>query len=239
MPKLGINIDHVATLRQARRGRLPDPVAAARICEKAGANSIVAHLREDRRHINDNDIRRLRKAIKTRFNLEMSIAEEIVKAACVIKPDQATLVPEKRQEITTEGGLNIIKNFNRVKKTTKRLQARGIVVSLFIDPQRKQIIKSAQTGAESIELHTGCYANAKTQNATLHELKKIKDSVALGKKLGLVVHAGHGLDYNNTKAIARINGIEELNIGHSIISEAIASGLSSAVKRMVKIARTQ
>lgn len=239
MPKLGVNIDHVATLRQARRGQLPDPVIAARICEKAGAHSIVAHLREDRRHINDNDIRRLRKTIKTRFNLEMSIAEEIIKIACAIKPDQATLVPEKRQEITTEGGLNIVKNFSRVKKATQQLQARGIVVSLFIDPQKEQIIRSAQTGAESIELHTGCYANAKTKETILKELKKIKNSVSLGKKLGLIVHAGHGLDYKNTKAIAQINGIEELNIGHSIISEAVFMGLSNAVKRMIRIARRQ
>ncbi|MCX5680755.1 MAG: pyridoxine 5'-phosphate synthase [Candidatus Omnitrophica bacterium] len=238
MPKLGVNIDHVATLRQARRDRHPDPIDAARVCEKSGAHSIVAHLREDRRHINDNDIKRLRKTVRTRLNLEMSINDEIVKIACAIKPDQATLVPEKRQEVTTEGGLDIVKNFHKIKKIISALQRKGISVSLFIDPEKKQIIKSKQAGAQSIELHTGCYANARTKKTIFNELKKIREAVLLGKKLGLIVNAGHGLDYQNTKAIAKIKGIEELNIGYSIISRSLFIGLPKAVKEMVKITRT-
>lgn len=237
MPKLGVNIDHVATLRQARRGSSPDPLDAARICEKAGAHSIVAHLREDRRHINDRDVKHLRRGVKIRFNLEMSINDDIVRIACAIKPDQATLVPEKRQEITTEGGLDIVKNFHRVKKVVSRLQKKGILVSLFIDPEKRQIMKSAQTGARAVELHTGAYANAKTPRQRAKELKKIRSGVLLGKKFGLIVHAGHGLDYQNTAAIARIPGIEELNIGHSIISKAVLTGLHSAVKQMIKIGK--
>ncbi len=237
MPKLGVNIDHVATLRQARRGSSPDPLEAARICEKAGAHSIVAHLREDRRHINDRDVKHLRQGVKIRFNLEMSINDDIVRIACAIKPDQATLVPEKRQEITTEGGLDIVKNFRQVKKVVSRLQKKRILVSLFIDPEKKQIMKSAKTGARAVELHTGSYANAKTSERRAKELKKIRNGVALGKKLGLIVHAGHGLDYQNTAAIARIPGIEELNIGHSIISKAVLTGLHRAVKQMIKIGK--
>lgn len=237
MPKLGVNIDHIATLRQARRGSSPDPLDAVRICEKAGAQSIVAHLREDRRHINDRDVRRLRKNVKTRFNLEMSMNDDIVRIACAIKPDQATLVPEKRQEITTEGGLDVTKNFSYIKNVVAKLQQKGIMVSLFIDPEKKQIIKSAQTGAESIELHTGSYANAKAKGQKQKELKKIRNGVLLGKKLGLIINAGHGLDYQNTTAIAKIPGIEELNIGYSIISEAVFAGLFVAVKKMLKLTK--
>lgn len=237
MPKLGVNIDHIATLRQARRGVLPDPIAAAKICEKAGARSIVAHLREDRRHIDDRDVKQLKKTIKTHFNLEMSASPAIVRIACAIKPDQATLVPEKRQEITTEGGLDVTKNFNYIKNVVAQLQQKGITVSLFIDPEKKQIIKSAQTGAESVELHTGSYANAKTKGQKQKELEKIRNGVLLGKKLGLIINAGHGLDYQNTTAIARIPGIEELNIGHSIISEAVFAGLFVAVKKMLKLTK--
>lgn len=235
MPKLGVNIDHVATLRQARRERDPDPITAAKICERAGADSIVAHLREDRRHINEHDIRQLRKVIKTRLNLEMSLNREIVHIAALIKPDEATLVPEKRAEITTEGGLDIIRHYNRVKKTVAILQNQNIVVSLFIDPIKRQIKKARESGATVIELHTGRYDRVRTKSAQAQELKKIKDMVLYAQGLGLTVNAGHGLKYHNTKPIARIQGIGELNIGHSIISRAVFIGLESAVREMAKI----
>ena len=235
MPKLGINIDHVATLRQARLEFDPDPVMAAKICEKAGADSIVAHLREDRRHINDHDIRRLRKTVTTRLNLEMSLNREIVEIAASIKPDEATLVPEKRAEITTEGGLDVVRHFNRITKTVQTLQNAGIAVSLFIDPIKKQIKKAQESGATIIELHTGRYDYVQTKVSGNRELKKIQDTTRYARDLGLIVNAGHGLKYHNTKPIARIPGIEELNIGHSIISRAVFVGLAAAVKEMVKI----
>ena len=235
MPKLGVNVDHVATLRQARRELDPDPVVAAKICEKAGADSIVAHLREDRRHINDEDIRRLRKAVTTRLNLEMSLNKEIVAIAALIKPDEATLVPEKRAEITTEGGLDVVSHFNRIARAVETLQKKDIAVSLFIDPVKKQIKRAQESGATIIELHTGRYDLASTRIARDRELAKIKDMTRYARGLGLTVNAGHGLKYHNTRAIARIPGIEELNIGHSIISRAVFVGLEAAVKEMVKI----
>ena len=235
MPKLGVNVDHVATLRQARRELDPDPVVAAKICEKAGADSIVAHLREDRRHINDDDIRRLRKAVTTRLNLEMSLNKEIVAIAALIKPDEATLVPEKRAEITTEGGLDVVSHFNRVARAVETLQKKDIAVSLFIDPVKKQIKKAQESGATVIELHTGRYDLASTRIDRNRELAKIKNMTRYARGLGLTVNAGHGLKYHNTKAIASIPRIEELNIGHSIISRAVFVGLEAAVKEMVKI----
>ncbi|HOD12186.1 MAG TPA: pyridoxine 5'-phosphate synthase [Candidatus Omnitrophota bacterium] len=235
MPKLGVNIDHVATVRQARRDIYPNPVDAAIACEKAGAHSIVAHLREDRRHINDKDVSALKKTVRTRFNLEMSIHPAIVEIACRIKPDQATLVPEKRQEITTEGGLDVVKNFTEIKKTVAALSARGICVSLFIAPEEKQILRSKETGAHSIELHTGCYANAKTKTQIRRELERIRNAVTLGNALKLIVNAGHGLNYTNTRAIASIKGIEELNIGHAIIARALFVGLPKATQQMLTI----
>ncbi|MBF0385527.1 MAG: pyridoxine 5'-phosphate synthase [Candidatus Omnitrophica bacterium] len=235
MPKLGVNIDHIATLRQARREFEPDPVLAAAICEEAGCDSIVAHLREDRRHINDSDIKRLRKSIKTRFNLEMSVNREIIAIACRIQPDQATLVPERREEITTEGGLDVIKNFDKVRDAVSKLQKSGIEVSLFIPADKKQIGAAKKTGAKIIEIHTGCYANAKTKKATEAELKKIKYACKYAQGLGITVNAGHGLKYDNTKEVAAIPGMYELNIGHSIISRAVFVGLPKAVKDMLKI----
>jgi len=235
MPKLGVNVDHVATLRQARRELDPDPVTAAQICEKAGADSIVAHLREDRRHINDNDIRRLRKIIKTRLNLEMSLNREIVRIAVNIKPHQATLVPEKREEITTEGGLDVIRHFDKIKKTAQILHNKGIEVSLFIDPVKKQIDKTLEAGVNIIELHTGVYDRAATKARRSKELNKLKKITAYAQGLGIIVNAGHGLKYHNTRAIARIKGIHELNIGHSIISQAIFIGLERAVEEMKKL----
>ncbi|MFA5060276.1 MAG: pyridoxine 5'-phosphate synthase [Candidatus Omnitrophota bacterium] len=234
MPKLGVNIDHVATLRQARREFEPDPIAAARLCEKAGAESIVAHLREDRRHINDKDIIALKKSVKTRFNLEMSVNEGIVNIALKIKPDQATLVPERRQEVTTEGGLDVSKNFSKIKNVVARLEKKGITASLFIDPDKAQIKKSFEAGARMIELHTGCYARAKTRSAIKRELFKLKDATKFAQNLGITVNAGHGLNYKNVTAVAQIKGVEELNIGHSIISESVFCGLEKAVQEMIR-----
>ncbi len=235
MIKLGVNIDHVATLRQARREFEPDPVEAARICEAAGAHSIVCHLREDRRHIDDNDVKRLRKSVKTRFNLEMSLNPGIVTIALKIKPDQATLVPERRQEVTTEGGLDVVSNFTRVKAVTQQLKKRGIIVSLFIAADLKQIEKSKEAGAPMIELHTGTYALAKTKQSQRQQWQRLNDMTQYARRLGLIVNAGHGLNYENTKPVATINGMEELNIGHAIISRAVFTGLEKAVKDMLTI----
>lgn len=232
MPKLGVNIDHVATLRQARRGKFPDPVYAAFLCETAGADSIVAHLREDRRHIQDNDIFLLRKKIKTKLNLEMSISPEILKIACKIKPYQATLVPENRNELTTEGGLDVTGNFKKISSSIKKLENSGIRVSLFIDPDKKQIDAAKKTGAKIIELHTGSYAQAKNKKEGKKLLNQIKNCVKYAGSTGLTVNAGHGLDYANAANIAKIKGIEELNIGYSIICKALYTGLFKAVKEM-------
>ena len=239
MAKLGVNIDHVATLRQARRGVDPDPVAAARICEAAGADSIVCHLREDRRHIHDEDVRQLRKTVKTRLNLEMSLSSGIVAAALKIKPDFATIVPVRLQEITTERGLDVIRYFRRIKTTVTLLKTRGIAASLFVDPVKLQIDRALETGAGTIELHTGCYSGAANRSAAARELAKLKDMTRYARTLGLTVSAGHGLNYKNTAAVARIDGIEELNIGHAIIAEAVFTGLEDAVKNMLKLTRTR
>ena len=232
MPKLGVNIDHVATLRQARLGFEPEPVAAALICEKAGAEAIVAHLREDRRHINDDDVFKLRKAIKTKLNLEMSILPEIVDIACRAKPDQATLVPERRQELTTEGGLDVFKYLPKIIQVTNKLKDCGIEVSLFIDPDKKQISSAKMSGASMVELHTGRFADAGNKPAQDRYFNQIKDAVSYALSLGLTVFAGHGLNYLNVKRIAKIKGIEELNIGYAIICRAIFTGLDKAVSEM-------
>jgi pyridoxine 5-phosphate synthase len=237
MPKLGVNIDHIATLREARKGYEPDPVMAALVCEKAGCDSIVCHLREDRRHINDNDLKRLRMVVKTKLNLEMSVAKEIVDIACKVGPDQVTLVPERRQEITTEGGLDVVKFEKRVAQVVAKLQDKGIEVSLFIDPVKRQIDASYRTGARIIEFHTGEYANAKTKSAACRQFEILKSMTEYALGLGFEVNAGHGLNYTNTRPVAKIKGMHELNIGHSIISRAIFTGLAKAVKEMVEIAR--
>ncbi len=234
MPKLGVNIDHVATLRQARRGSDPDPIAAARCCERVGADSIVAHLREDRRHIQEKDIRALRKTVVTRLNLEMSLDKGIVAIACSVGPDVATIVPEKRAEITTEGGLDVVNQFRRVKMAAAALTKAGIEVSLFIDPVAAQIVKTREAGVKVIELHTGAYANAATRQQALREINKIKQMAAFARGLGMTVSAGHGLNYDNVRAIARIAGIAELNIGHAIISRAVFVGLEKAVREMIR-----
>jgi len=235
MPKLGVNIDHVATLRQARRGNLPDPVYAAFLCEEAGADSIVAHLREDRRHIQDGDIKRLRENIKTKLNLEMSIAPEIVNIACKIKPYQATLVPERRKELTTEGGLNVADNLKRISASLLKLKKSGIKVSLFIDPDKKQIDSAGKIGAGIIELHTGRYADAKSIKQKKESFNELQRAVNYARLQGLAVNAGHGLDYANVKPIATLDGIEELNIGYSIICKALYVGLYKAVGEMYQL----
>ena len=229
---LGVNIDHVATLRQARRSEVPDPVLAALLCESSGADSIVVHLREDRRHIQDADVCLLRKVIKTRLNLEMSSAPEIVQIACQIKPDQATLVPERRQELTTEGGLDVAAGATRIRRTVALLQKGGIEVSLFIDPDKRQIDASCKTGARIIELHTGGYAEAKNKQSQERLLRAIEGATRYARSKKLVVNAGHGLDYNNVTPIARIKGIEELNIGYAIVCRSLVVGLGQAVQQM-------
>lgn len=231
-PTLGVNIDHIATIRQARRGTDPDPVAAAIIAELAGADGITVHLREDRRHIQDRDVKILRQIVRTHLNLEMAATEEMVAIAIDIKPDYVTLVPEKREEITTEGGLDVVGMSDRLTKIVEELQGSNIPVSLFIDPDSTQIKASLQTGAKFVELHTGNYANAKNADDLNQELEFLTLGCELAISLGLRINAGHGLNYWNTGAIARITGMEELNIGHSIISRAALVGLDRAIREM-------
>lgn len=230
--KLGVNIDHVATLRQARRGIEPEPAFAALIVQAAGADSIVAHLREDRRHIRERDLRILKEVVKIKLNLEMSVAGDIVEFACKLKPGQATLVPEKREELTTEGGLDAVSGFKRISKVADRLEKNGIGVSLFIDPDKRQILAAKKCGARMIELHTGSYAAAAGEKNQDKRLEELKMAARFAKDNGLSVFAGHGLDYYNVKRIAAIEEIEELNIGYSIISRAVIVGLERAVKEM-------
>jgi pyridoxine 5-phosphate synthase len=227
--RLYINIDHVATLRQARRGREPDPVEAAAVCETAGADGVTAHLREDRRHMQDADIEKLRTTVKTYFNLEMACVAEMLELARRLKPEQVTLVPERREEITTEGGLDITSDPARIRNAVEALSGAGIRVSLFIDPTRAAVEQSRKLGVPAIELHTGSYSHQPDSEATLEALR---DSARRAADLGLAVHAGHGLNLQNVGAVAAIPEIEELNIGHSIISRAIFVGLDRAVREM-------
>lgn len=235
MATLGLNIDHVATIRQARGGIDPDPIAAACIAELAGAEAITVHLREDRRHIQDRDVRLLKQILKTRMNLEMAATEEIQKIALEIIPYSCTLVPEKRQEITTEGGLDVASNIEYMTKFTKTLNDKGIIVSMFIDPDSTQIEASAEVGAQFIELHTGQYAEKFNTPDEEKELNKLKEAAMLAKKLGLKVNAGHGLNYFNIRPVASIDNMVELNIGHSIISKSIFVGLDRAVRDMISL----
>lgn len=237
MIKLGVNIDHVATLRQARKGAFPDPVCAALVCRESGCDSIVAHLREDRRHINDADVRRLKRAFKSEFNLEMSIACEIVDIACSVNPGQATLVPERRRELTTEGGLDILRHKVKIRKAVKKISSAGTRVSLFIDPDKKQISAAADTGARIIELHTGKYAAAKAKGQRSRHLLELANCASYAAGLGLSVNAGHGLDYDNARALSRIPEIKELNIGYSIICRSVFTGLEGAVREMLRLIR--
>ena len=235
MAKLGLNVDHIATVRQARGGIEPDPVTAAALGELAGAEGITIHLREDRRHIQDRDLEILRRTVKTKLNLEMAATQEMVRIALKVKPEQVTLVPEKRQELTTEGGLDVIVHAKLISDAVKRLRDGGIVVSLFVDPNQEQVKAANKTGADCIEIHTGSYAEAVGWPAQERELEAIDTVIKLARKVGLTINAGHGLNYVNIKPLAAIGGIEEYNIGHSIIARAMLVGLDRAVKDMVEL----
>ena len=238
MTRLAINVDHIATVRQARGGNEPDPVTAAAICELAGAMGIVVHLREDRRHIQDRDLYLLRKTIKTKLNLEMGAEKEIVAIALDIVPDLVTLVPEKRQELTTEGGLDVLAGRKKLKKVIESLSAKSIPVSLFVDPDIRQIRASHEIGATFVEIHTGMYCNVQTDAEREYEFNLIRQAAEEANQIGLKVNAGHGLDYRNTAAVAALETIEELSIGHSIMSRAMFVGLDAAVREMLAIIRT-
>jgi pyridoxine 5-phosphate synthase len=232
MIRLGVNIDHVATVRQARRADAPDPVAAAVLALLGGADGITVHLREDRRHIQDRDVRLLRQVVTNRLNLEMSVADPLVAIACEVKPDEATLVPERRQELTTEGGLDVVAHQRAVAKAMQQLGQHGIDVSLFIDPDARQIELAHVLGAKAVEIQTACYSEARTVADRQRELDALCQATDTAKQLGLHVHMGHGLNYENVHAVARIAGVEELNIGHSIVSRAVLVGMERAVREM-------
>jgi len=235
MAVLNVNIDHVATVRQARRTIEPDPVWAAVQCQLAGANGITVHLRQDRRHINDRDVRLLKETVTCKFNLEMSMAEPIVKIAEQIRPDQVTLVPENRAELTTEGGLDCVRHARRLTQVVKRMHKKGILVSAFITPDKPQIAASADTGCDAIELHTGAYANAKTENAAMRRVKELAAGKDFALERGLIVHAGHGLTYNNIAPVAAIPDLGEFNIGHSIIARSVFVGIEAATAEMLDL----
>jgi pyridoxine 5-phosphate synthase len=232
LPRLGVNIDHVATIRQARGGREPDPVWAAVLAELGGADGITVHLREDRRHIQDRDLRVLRETVRTRLNLEMSVEPEIVAIAAQVRPDQVTLVPARRAEVTTEGGLDVVSRFDRVSEAVARCRGAGLEVSLFIDPAVAQVEASLRAGAQAVELHTGRYADAATEADRDRELQALVAAGASAVARGLRLHAGHGLNYQNVFDVARIDLMAELNIGHSIVSRAVLVGMEGAVREM-------
>ncbi|ATS17852.1 pyridoxine 5'-phosphate synthase [Synechococcus sp. PCC 6717] len=232
MVTLGVNIDHVATIRQARRTVEPDPVAAAVLAELGGADGITVHLREDRRHIQERDVRLLRQTVRSHLNLEMAATPEMVAIALDLRPDYVTLVPERREEVTTEGGLDVLGQQESLTQVVQTLQGKGIPVSLFIDADPAQLNAAASTGAQLVELHTGRYAEAKGEAAQQQELAALAQGVSTAKALGLRVNAGHGLTYQNVQAVARLEGMEELNIGHTIISRAVLVGLVQAVRDM-------
>lgn len=229
---LGMNIDHIATLRQARGCRYPDPIKAALDAEQAGADGITLHLREDRRHIQDQDVYRLKGLLQTRMNLEMAVTDDMLAIAEQVVPAHVCLVPERREELTTEGGLDVLAQEEKITRACKLLAAKGIDVSLFIDPDAAQIDAAARSGAPTIELHTGCYADADSANVQLEELERIRQAVLYARKQGLIVNAGHGLNYQNIEPVAAIAGINELNIGHAIIAHAMFVGLKQAVREM-------
>jgi pyridoxine 5-phosphate synthase len=231
---LGVNIDHIATVRNARGTVYPDPLRAALLAEQAGADLITLHLREDRRHIRDADVIAMRPQLATRMNLEAAVTQEMIDFACQVRPQDVCLVPERREEVTTEGGLDVIRYFKEVETAVRQLKGEGIRVSLFIDADEAQIEAAARTGATVIELHTGRYAEAEGSEA-LHELERIKLGVAAGKRHGLVVNAGHGLHYTNVQPVAAIRDIAELNIGHAIVAHALFAGWENAVREMKAI----
>jgi pyridoxine 5-phosphate synthase len=228
---LGVNIDHVATLRQARRGRQPDPLHAALAAELAGADAITLHLREDRRHIQEHDVRSLRERLQTRMNLELAVTDEMLAFAADVRPADCCLVPERRAELTTEGGLAVAGQVSRIQAATAALAARGIRVALFIDPDAAQIEAAAETLAPAVELHTGAYANA-VGTAQARELERLSEAARRAAHLGLEVHAGHGLDYHNVQPVAALAQVVELNIGHAIIARAVFTGIEAAVREM-------
>ena len=235
MAKLGVNIDHVATVRQARGAKEPDPVWAAAEAELGGADGITFHLREDRRHIQDRDARMLRESVTVKLNMEMAIAEEIVAFALQLKPEQCTLVPERRAEVTTEGGLDVVKHVERVSSVVRRLRDAGIVVSAFIEPITAQLCAAREAGCEAVELWTGAYAHARTPQVQKETLAELGAAVEAGQGLGLTIHAGHGLTYRNIAPIAAVRGFEEFNIGHSIVSRSIFTGMREAVREMKRL----
>ena len=237
MIRLGVNVDHVATVRQARLGQLPDPVEAAIAAEQAGADGITVHLREDRRHIQEQDVQRLRERLKTQLNLEMAVTPAMVAFAERLKPDHACFVPERREELTTEGGLDVLVHSEKIGQAIERLQNCGIQVSLFVDPDPAQIEASKKLGAKAVEIHTGRYCGA-SGAARARELKTIVVTAELAHSLKLEVHGGHGLDYENVSAIAAIPQIVELNIGHSIIARAVMVGIESAVRQMNELLKS-
>lgn len=231
MPELGVNIDHVATVRQARRTVEPDPVWAAALADLGGADGITLHLREDRRHIQDRDLRLLRETVTARLNLELACEDAVVDIACAAKPDQATLVPERREEVTTEGGLDAVAHRDKVARAIGRLKETGIVVSLFLGPDPRQIEIAAQLGADAVELHTGQYAHARGADQVT-ELESLRAAGRLVRQAGMLLHAGHGLTYHNVQPVAAIDAMRELNIGHSIVARAIMVGMQAAVREM-------
>ncbi len=235
MPRLGVNVDHVATLRQQRRGVLPSPLWAAMEAQRAGCDAVVCHLREDRRHIQDEDLWELSKGFRIKFNLEMSAHPEIVRVACRVRPDQVTLVPERRRELTTEGGLDLRRNRTKIQEALRRFRSIRIRIALFIDPDPVQIRWASQLGVQIVELHTGRYALVQTKPQMQREMRRLKESVECARSLGLIVAAGHGLTYENVKPVAGIHGISELNIGFSIVARAIETGFYKAVREMVKL----
>ena len=237
MPRLGVNIDHVATVRQARRAPEPDPVHAAVLAELGGADDITVHLRGDRRHIQDRDVEILRQVVKTRLNVEMASTQEMLKVALTIKPEQVTLVPERREEVTTEGGLDVVLNSVQLKPTVKMLEEGGIHVSLFVDPDLEQVKEAHRLDARAVEINTAAYADARDARSREGALRKVMDAARLGVKLGLGVHAGHGLTYQNVGAIARLPDMAELNIGHNIVARALLVGMERAVREMVEAMR--
>lgn len=234
-----LNIDHIATLRNARGETQPDPVTAALIAEQAGVDGIVVHLREDRRHINERDVRLLRELITTKLDLEMAAVEEIIKIACDVQPELATIVPEKRQELTTEGGVNVIDESKHLSDTIKQLHEADIEVSLFIEPEIEQIDAAAEIGSDLIEIHTGNFANAASEDLMFDELERIRLAAKHAKKLGLGVNAGHGLNYQNIKLFRELTDIDELSIGHAVIARAVIVGVDKAIREMIQLIRNR
>ncbi len=236
MIELGVNIDHVATLREARKGNVPDTILAAKICELAGAHQITVHLRQDRRHIQDHDVERLKAVLLVRMNLEMAAVDEIIAIAHRIRPETVCLVPEKREEVTTEGGLDVAGQIPRLKEVVAGMREHGIRSSMFIDPENRQVDASLETGAECVELHTGAYANARGKSAEL-ELERLRSCSAHVLQTGMALHAGHGLTVQNLEAVAQIPGLHEVNIGHDIMARALFIGLESAVQEILDVLR--